>query len=368
MNPSIHAASSRVDDYLGWLSGSGIPAPDPAAAGLGPIDALLIGLFLQYSPGRPSVIDLAAGATSGASAALCAQTVGVSAVRVVTEATSEGALPPWRLALEGYLRQLGPGASAPLEAIEPPDRIGPKGRRVAIVALGGLDREQAGHRIDEAMERVPEGPILALGLGRFGRCGAVSALLDRAEGRPGHRALLFRELDDVLSGGLALLAPEGPATYSVLSRISTFFASNFDFLRLVEAHCRTAVAVTQLDEPTRALLRPATARGGIEVDRLVALYRDARRDREQLRANVADLLGRIWSQDQDAADLRRRLVESEADRIDAHVRLSALHESISRSLSTRARLALFPAGSVRERGYLKGRALIGGLRRGRAAG
>ena len=368
VNPSLHAASSRVDDYLGWLAGSGITVPDAADAGLGPIDALLIGLFLEFHPGRSTVIDLAAASTSGASAALCVQGGGVSSVQVVTEATIDGTLPSWRLALEGYVRHLGPGASAPLEAIEPTDRIVQKARRVALVALGGLDREEAGHRIDEALEQVPDGPLLGLGVGRFGYCGAVSALLERAEMRPGRRAVLFRELDHVLGGGLALLAPEGPATDSVLARISTFFASNFDFLRLVEAHCRTAVAVTQLDEPTRSLLRPATARGGIEVNRLVALYRDACREREQLRANVADLLGRIWSQDQEAADLRRRMAEIEADRVDAHARLGAVLDEVSGRLSTRARHALFPAGSIREWGYLKGRSLVGGLRRGRAAG
>jgi len=381
--PSVDAAGRLVAAYLEALAASeeGVAVHRPSALGLGPLDALLVALYLERQPERVTVIDLAAEATFGASSALCARSSNVRGVRIGRGAAAT-AWPSWRLALEQHLREPGAGASAPIGPIGGPGG----GRRVALLHLGEVDRREADRRIDEALEQAGSGPLVALGLGGSGRCEGLAALLARGGG--GRRAALFRELSGVVgASGLGLLAEDDEATSLTLERIDAFFAGNFDFLRLVEAHCRLAMAVSELDDRMRGELRAADPRAGVDASLLVRRYREAADDRDRLkgegdrsrdeadrlRGEIDRLLHLVWVRDREGDDLRRLLDRAEADRDRAQSQLGELLGSGRYRIAERvARLRqdLAPDGTLRGRGYVRGRAALGGLARriGRKAG
>lgn len=382
--PTVDAAGRLVAAYLEALAASEESSPArPGALGLGALDALLVALFLERQPGTVTVVDLAAEATRGASSALCARSANVRAVRIGRGASAT-AWPAWRLALEQHLREPGAGPSAPIGPIGGSEG----GLRVALVHLGGVDRREADRRLDEGIEQAGPGPLLALGLGESGRCAGLAALLARGESAGGRRAALFRELAGVVgASGVGLLAADDEATAIALERIDAFFAGNFDFLRLVEAHCRLAMAVSELDDRARGELRAADPRAGVDASLLVRKYREAgdERDRlgadsdrhrdeaDRLRGEVDRLLHLVWVRDREGDDLRRLLDRAESERDRAEGRLRELLESGRYRIAERvARLRqdLAPDGTLRGCGYHTGRAALGGLARriGRKAG
>ena len=325
--PSIHAANRRLLVYAERLAEAGL-APAAALPGL---DALLAALFLDRHAERFVVDDRAAPATAGATALLCALRPGAVAVRI-----PEGD-EPWRPVLATFLGELGD--SAPLG---PPAGPAPR-RRVALVHLGGRDRAVDDRSLDEAIGL--GGPVLVLGLGRTGSCPGIAAALRGAGGSPHLRFTLFRELAPALSSsGLGLIAPAGDdEAASALERVAAEFVGNFDLLRLVEAHCRLAVAVAQLDDADREAVQPAGHRDGVDGERLVRRYQQVCRDRdrhrdeaERLRGEVEQLLGRVWESDELGRRLRDHLGAVDAERLGLATELGRVRASRAHRVADRA--------------------------------
>jgi hypothetical protein len=373
--PSVDAAGRQVSAYLEALAETeGAPVDRASALGLGPLDALLAALYLERQPERVTIIDLAAEATRGASSVLCARSANVRGVRIGRGALAR-AWPSWRLVLEQHVRELGSNRTAPIGPVGGPGG----GPRVVLAHLGDIDRATAEQRLDEAQEQSGAGSILVLGLGESGRCAGVAALL--ARGINGRRATLFRELAGVVgASGLGLLANDDEATAITLERINAFFTGNFDFLRLVEGHCRLAMAVAELDDRTRGELRAADPRAGVDASLLVKRYRDAvderdrlraesdrhRDDSERLRGEIDRVLHLVWLREREGDDLRRLLDRAKEDRHQAESRLGELLSSGRYRIAERvARLRqdLAPDGTLRGRSYHTSRAALVGLAR-----
>ena len=313
--PSVSAAHQRLSTYLDRLGASPGSPPVDGASTIGPLDSLLISLYLCFRADRIAVLDLAAEPTQGASTLLAATHEGVRVVRVVRP-NGVGA-GTWRETLTNHLEELGTGAFCPVETIAPisagshrdaPDR---RPLDVVFVHLGGRGRSEIAAQLDEALRLGRGGPVLILGLGATGHCPAIAELVERSSGNGPHRTFLFRELNGVLGmSGIGLLTTDPRSEALTLERIEAFFTGNFDFLRLVEDACRTAVAATMLDEPTRLKLQPGSSRRGIESERVLRLLVEANQEREELRRNVDNLLEHVWRLQQERLEQSQVLVET----------------------------------------------------------
>ncbi|QDV39607.1 hypothetical protein [Tautonia plasticadhaerens] len=284
--PSISSSYRRVAEHFD-RAGDG--------PGIGPLDALLVSLYLDFRADRIAVADLASGATRGASTLLAATRRTVRLVRIPRD--DDGSVSGWRAALRDSIAELE--APCPVEPIVPgvPGSASP-GRidcEVAIVHAGGLSRREFSDRLDEAGRIAGKGPVLVLGLGPTGRCDAVAELVSRSGDGGPSRLSLFRELGGILGeSGVGVLADDPDAEATTLGRISAFFSGNFDFIRLVEGVCRAAVAASQLDESTRQKLVPGNSSGGIDMERALVLLAESGRERDALRRDVDLLLEQVW--------------------------------------------------------------------------
>lgn len=308
--PSISSSYRRLASLLER-------AGDVQGPAIGPLDTLLLTLYLEFRADRIAVVDFASGATRGASTLLASTRRTVRLVRVAWDV--EGPAPGGWPAIEDALEDLEPGASCPVEPIVPgaSGLVGPASRQafeLAIISAKGLVRSEFSDRIDEVKGIVRGGPVLVIGLGPTGRCPAVSELVSRSEGSEPPRLILFRELAGILGeSGVGLLADDPDAELTTLNRISAFFSGNFDFLRMVEGVCRAAAISSQLDEPTRQRIMPGNSQGGIDLEQAIRLLSESNRERDVFRAEVDHLLEHVWTLQQEQQGLLRAIEEA-ADR------------------------------------------------------
>jgi len=367
--PSVYAAYRRVETYLDRVA-TFEPSAGSGPSSLAPMDALLASLFIQFHCRRVAVVDLASEATRGSTTLLCA---GLSNVRVVKirRAIGSSSTDPWGPAFREFLDDDAAAGLAPVEpfagefdlpgALLPDDKARSLPESLVLVQTHGVDREGVKIMLDEGLRLAPGAPVLVFGLDRVGRCEAVSEILGSCESS-GDRLYLFRELAGVVGpSGLGLIAPRGDQQVELsLQRIEHFFASNFDFLRLVDGVCRAAMAVTQLDEVTQGRLRVANSPSGIDVERLVRLFQETSREKLQFQEELRQARAINYHHEEQ----RQRLLAWAEQTHDYHHLQNQL-ASFQASLSHRAmawvrrlRHVVAPEGSARFVGYRKSRTAL----------
>ncbi len=296
---SIARMAALIASYRKRLEATLPPSEIAAIGSISTLDSLLLTLVLELIDTPCHLVDYAASETVGLSTVIALQVPEVQAIYLV-ETDQSSPIPSWRLELERYRRSLGDESLASLEILGTSTEL-----RKPLVLFKAGDRSSASipSRLNELIELTGEGHLVALGLGSVGRCDWVKALLDQAGSQHGRRFTLLRELEGVLGGStLGLVSPDNPGTELLLDRISKFFLSNFDYLRMVDAQCQFAIALTELSEATRRELTTGDGQSGVSPSLLVHRHqaleseRDGlRAESEALRTDIDNLLGTVWS-------------------------------------------------------------------------
>ena len=282
---TIARCARPVEEYLRQ---SGKPAQDAAGARtvstLRPVDAFLLHQLAALLPSPPHVVDLAADATGGATAALWSAHESLRSAR----APRRGIDGTWR---ERFAERLGPGRGDAAAVLDGPPLTGPEGWAAVadavslsgpvLILVHGGEPELAGLLV-RAFAAVPHASAVVLGLGRTGENGALGALVDFHRLHPGYRLCATRELSPFLADSdLALIYPVGDADVpAALERIALSFDGNFQFINLLQAAAEAAVAkspdagAAPRGTTTRAA-RPAEQDYPRLVDRVRETVRDA---------------------------------------------------------------------------------------------
>lgn len=245
---TIWSVYQPVEAYRELLPAVDEPAYD-AAARLQPLDAYLIHLVVNLLPGRPTVVDLAAEATWGATTVLALTHPRVRAVRV----PSAGAASRYRFALERYRAECDPPPAAALEPLPAlPGTPAWAADRPGHVFLICAEEETAGRLVETVracLEADAEGLVVVLGLGGVGQCPAVQGLLEACGTDSARRFWLLRELGDcLLASRVGLVARRDHALVEdVLQRVRQLYTGNFHFLNLVKKSCLAAIRAADVD-------------------------------------------------------------------------------------------------------------------------
>jgi hypothetical protein len=249
--PSILTVFRPVEEY--W-SHSGLArsfGPDPERL-LNPFDALLMHLVLDFTPDRPVLVDLAAGATGGASSVVGLTHPHVR--RVVTVAGAAGD-PANSDRVVSALQEFGRGSPSGLAhldvlpADELPGLLPDLCQAVILVDLRGEGTAGRAEAIRRWLDEQPDALVLLLGLGRVGECPAVESAIRLCSADSGRRLWLLRELGEVLAAsGLGMVAMrDHPHVAEILLRIQNLYTGNYRFLELFKAVNLAEIRAAEID-------------------------------------------------------------------------------------------------------------------------
>jgi hypothetical protein len=244
---TIARCARPVEEYLRQ---SGEPARGTTGTGavstLRPVDAFLLHQ-LAAMLSSPHVVDLAADATGGATAALWSSHESLRSAR----APRRGGDGTWR---ERFAERLGPGrGDGTAVLLDGPPLTGPEGWAAVadavslsgpvLILVHGGEPELAGLLV-RALAAMPRACAAVLGLGRTGANGALAELVNFHRLHPGYRLCAARELSPFLAeSDLALIYPAADADVpAALERIALSFDGNFQFINLLQAAAEAAVA------------------------------------------------------------------------------------------------------------------------------
>lgn len=243
---TIDMVHQPLVEYLGRL-------PDSGRRGgpISPLDHYLLHLILEFQPRDIAALDLAGEATLGASTIALMAHPRASAILV------EDA--PWPFSPEGrgrleVLRQFAdsmelvgrralstiPSSDDPWGGLEEPSHNGRVPMALLSASDPALDLESA---VIEFFDRLPDGFLVVLGVGRIGRepiAGILARLATTATG--GHFRLLREEAPSLFESSIAILhrdAAHGAA--DAVKRIGRLFTTNYDFLSTARNACLYAL-------------------------------------------------------------------------------------------------------------------------------
>lgn len=223
----------------------------PGVAIPGPLDAFLMHQMAALFPAEPRVLDLAADATAGASAAFWASHSAVGGVRVrPTDQSAER--PAWRGSFDDVMARMrvppeacvledappftSPAAAEPDKASHPPLPL--------FVCAAAPDTSAAActRLLQQILSLYPEAVVLLMGVDRAGEGPTLEGVVSFCTHGSPYRVVLARELTPFFATSrLAVVCARGEAggtgavVDGVLRRIAGTFAGNFQFLSLVEA-------------------------------------------------------------------------------------------------------------------------------------
>ena len=224
------------------------------------IDVFLLRQVAALYPQIPAVMDLAADATHGASAAVWAECTGVSRVFLARAGGGEGAG-----GSEEFFRRM---AEAGLDADTyrcldtPPVFPAPPGASAdgtggqrwdrdpvfCVLAASEAQATELIARLRRLTEDHPDALVWVLHVGGVGESRILGTLLAQLGEMPDYRLYLPREISPFLhTSRLALVARrDNAAVADVLARVAQFYGGNFQFLALVEASIEAAQREAEL--------------------------------------------------------------------------------------------------------------------------
>jgi hypothetical protein len=244
--PSLSTVFQPIEQYRVALQEQR-PLAVPSSF-LDALEAYLVHLFLNCHPGAPSVLDLAAEATAGASTLLGLLHPRVKHVRAVG-----GPLPGDRRAYRGVVEDVLRDQEQPLARLEwMPNADATPQWNVGTDAVLFVDAGRAG--VDAEVERClnvfPSAVVLVFGLGAVGDCAAIDALLRRFPSGSRRRFALLRDYGEVLSASrLGVVASRDDSSADViLFRLRQLFTGNYNFLGLLRSATEQAIRSTSSDQ------------------------------------------------------------------------------------------------------------------------
>ena len=232
-----------------------------------PIDAFLLHQMAALYPTEPGILDLAADATGGASAAFWAAHPAVAGVRVAAGegedvgAAEEGAA--WRQAFADVASRMGiPAGACTFDADAAPGDPTDESQAL-FVSAAAPDTSPADvvRLLQRIVARHPTATVLLLNVGPAGEGPGLEGVVSFCSHGSPYRLVLAREMSPFFAASrLAVVCPrEDERAAAVLRRIAGAFDGNFRFLSLVEAVVAAAQRVTP--EPTLPTAATAAPRG-----------------------------------------------------------------------------------------------------------
>jgi hypothetical protein len=245
--PSLSTVFQPIEQYHAALE-ERCPLAAPAVASLEALDAYLVHLFLNCHPSAPTVLDLAAEATAGASTLLGLLHPRVKHVRAVG-----GPLPGDRRAYRGVVEDFLRDQGQPLARLEwIPNADATSQRNVGADAVLFLDagREAVDAEVERWLNVFPAAIVLVFGLGAVGDCAAIDSLLRRFPSGSRRRFALVRDYGEALSASrLGVVASRDESSADVaLFRLRQLFAGNYTFLGLLRSATEQAIRSTSSDQ------------------------------------------------------------------------------------------------------------------------
>lgn len=291
--PSLTSCFRPIAEYLRLLRGASRNLKNPAVA-LSPHDAWLLYQLAAFYPLAPTVIDLAAEATMGASIAFWAAHPGVRRVLALAGPPASRPVTDWR--------RLFPRAAAEL-------KLAPDSWEIIETALGQRDGRDAITRVIDPLAppffllAIPDADAakvtdtlatirsihadavtLIIPLGQTGRSPLLETVLRSCPADGPDRLTLLRECSPFCAAStLGVIArAENPFVSEAFERLHRLFEGNFQFIDLVER-----VTSASLREANAKRKTEATAETMTETIRHQVAERDAQI--AELRARIADL-------------------------------------------------------------------------------
>jgi hypothetical protein len=274
--PSILTVYQPIEEY--WRSfGLGRSLGTDPGAFLDPFDALLVHLVLEFSPGLPLLIDMAAGSTAGASSLIGLAHPHVRRVIAVTE---DGTAEPARSlpALRAYIRLRIPGP-APLDIIPVESLADSLSEQEQVVILADASRSDPttlARRVESWLDEAPGALVLLLGLDRVGECPAIDRLLRLCGPGSTNQFWLIRELGEFLAASrLGLVARrDHPHANDILLRLQLQYNGNFGFIDLMKTVNHAAMQSARVDDEV-VLVHPSTRHIKVEIETLRQAARES---------------------------------------------------------------------------------------------
>jgi hypothetical protein len=226
-------------------------APDGvAASSLEAIDFFLLHQWIAQYATRPSVIDLAAERTLGASTLFFLGNPQVREVQVLPPAERGAGDADWRPLLAAAVsdREVSP---RPGYGVLPAGRVGEIGRRPwvhgarrenelrpPLLVLLHADETEAGESLEKTLEELlslqADVVVAVCPIGRIGRCGVLESLIAYSAAHREHRLAALREICPFTSAsrlGILYRADNADAE-QMLAGLVYWFDGNFQFLSL----------------------------------------------------------------------------------------------------------------------------------------
>ena len=248
-----------VEEYLRRLAGRGGARGGPPLA-LGAVDSFLLHQLAAMLPPPTDVIDLAADATGGASAALWAAHPFVRKVWAPRlaghgdwrksfadlaaaemsemhgaggDGIADGGLPGSPARRVARIHLDGPAFDLPADWAALGEMVGPSPNLLILAA--SADSSAGVALVRGAVAAFPRAVVAAAGVGGVGVGGALEGLLALAREHNGYHLRALRELSPFLArSDLALLyRADNAGAETALERIAHGFEGNFEFLNLV---------------------------------------------------------------------------------------------------------------------------------------
>jgi hypothetical protein len=224
------------------------PAPEEV---LDPFTASLIHEVLGLVPDRPLLVDLATGATGGATSLIGLNHPHVQRVVAISDENS----PETRRvlsALDAYLRS-GPSPSASLNVLPAGQMPGALSRESWVVILVDMRHGDIGKLEQDIrlwLRERPDALVLVLGVGRLGESGVMECLLGLCGAGSGRRFWSMSDCGEVFAASdLGIVTRDDhPWAHEIIAGLRQRYTGAFPFLELLRSVNQSALEAARIDE------------------------------------------------------------------------------------------------------------------------
>jgi hypothetical protein len=230
-------------------------------ASMTPLDAFLMRQVAAYYPKPPVVVDLAAGATHGASVVFWATQPHVLAV--IASGASSDATCDWQSQVREVLRETHDDRKqivfAGREHTEPAtwkELLSPANQHAPLLVTLNVTQSgiaQIPSRLNEIFDQEPDASVFVFPLGPIGTCAALAQLIAFCGPDTPYSIIATREISPFLATSrLGIIGKVGHSYLPpILQRLRQLFEGNFQFLSMVN----TVIDVTAREKDYEVQLR-----------------------------------------------------------------------------------------------------------------
>ena len=248
--PSVLSIFGPIERYQVEMDKRG-PFLGDSVAALEPLDAYLAHLLVNVHPGEPSIVDLAAEATAGASTILGLLHPRQPHVRAIGGPPSSESH-AYRNLVEAFLQRQEKDRSF-LQWLPDGEPTAERRGEIDVIVFVTASKPGVDAVVERWLNHLPSAIVFVFGLGPVGDCAALDALMQRFPTSSTRRLTLLRESAEALSfSRLGVIAERDNAmAEAALWRLRQLFTSNYSFLGLLRSATETAIRASESDRVVR---------------------------------------------------------------------------------------------------------------------